>query len=161
MSKRENESFLKSGVAVIMSIMVMYTAACAVSFVWYCYEFTRIGFTWGQVPNLLFASYAYAFLFNQFWNVDLIAMLPVGALLGGLHSKGISFSFGIWHLIIVLSLCFIIFTIYFVDTFLFLFLHEYQRYYYSLFVIRLFLAGSIALIFLYLSGKSDAIDKSR
>jgi len=144
MSNRKREQLTKLGLLSVMVLMLTYASACTISFVWYCWEFAQSGITWSQIPSLLAASFLYSFLFNQFWNIDLMALLPTSSFVAILYSKRVGRAKR--YLMVVSLLTIALLIIYFTDVFSLRFLHDYQRQFYVLFVARLVIAVHFALI---------------
>lgn len=132
----------------ILFLMAAYTLSCVISFVWYCFEVISVGFALSQIIDIVFSSFIYSFIFNQFWDIDLITILSVGSVLALVRFSKIKNL--LKYVVLNLVLFCMIIIIYLSDKYVYEFLHDYQVEFYFLFITKNLIANNLSFYIMHI-----------
>lgn len=117
----------------ILYWMVAYTIANLVSYAYYVFgSLSQIVGIWNFI-GLLYSSFLWSFVFNHFWNIDMVMILPLGIVWAVLSFLSCRLH---WKVLSIASLSILVaLYLYFYDGVL-VSLHSFQKSYYGLFFVR-------------------------
>ena len=130
---RQRKHFVQWLAVTALYWMVAYAVANLVSYVYYVLDsFSQPAGIWNNI-SLLYSNFMWSFVFNQFWDIDLIVILPAGVVwvLFSSVSRHLYLRIAVvalWSSLVVLCL-------YLVNGIL-ISLHSFQESYYELFFAR-------------------------